>query len=78
MSKFRIDLSLKNIKILKHSLEQRIERDKKLYDSVKAIGKDVDFIKEHEGHLRCLDALIEQMEDVGYMHGGNIFGDQYE
>lgn len=78
MSKFRVDLSLKNIKILKHSLEQRIERDKELYESAKALGKDVDFIKEHEEHLRCLDALIEEMRCSGYMHGSNVFGEKYE
>lgn len=31
MSKFDLRLSLKNIKILKHSLEKRIEEDKGIY-----------------------------------------------
>lgn len=78
MSKFSIQLSLKNIKILKHSLEQRIEKDKGLYELAKALGKETDIIKEHEEHLRCLDALIEQIERVGYRHGKNIFGEKYE
>lgn len=78
MSKFRVNLSLKNIKILKHSLEQRIEKDRELYELTKALGKETDFTKEHEEHLRCLDALIEQMKCIGYMHGRNIFGKKYE
>ena len=40
MSKFHIELSFKNIKILKHSLEQRIARDKELYDICKQKSVD--------------------------------------
>ena len=35
MSKFRIELSMKNIKILKHSLEKRIENDEDVYQALK-------------------------------------------
>ena len=34
---------------------------------------EVDFIKEHEDHIRCYEALIEEMSRCE-MHGRNIFG----
>lgn len=83
MSKFKIELSMKNIKILKHSLEQRIEKDKDLYEVFKKLKPEqlteegLQFIKDHEGHLMCLDKLIEEIGIVGYMHGRNIFGEKY-
>jgi hypothetical protein len=84
MSKFNIELSYKNIKILKHSLEQRIDRDKELYEAIKEVEpshlteQGIKNIKEHEEHLKCLDALIKEMEFTGYRHGKNMFGSKYE
>lgn len=84
MSTFRLILSYKNIKILKHSLEQRIERDKCDYSKLKGLGENLItedgklFIKEHEEHLRCLEDLIEEMKRCGYRHGSNVFGNKYK
>ena len=84
MSKISLYLSYKNILILKHSLEKRIENDKDEYETVRALEVNHElsdetkiFIKEHEEHLRCLDSLIEEMKSVGYRHGKNIFGSKY-
>lgn len=83
MSKFSLDLSLKNIKILKHSLERRIEEEKPFYDALKRVDDEnlidasKDFIKEHEDHVRCLDALVNEMKIKGERHGQNIFGEKY-
>ena len=72
-----------DIKILKHSLEKRIEKDKTLYDFLTndkpkmLTRKDVEFIKEHEEHLKCLNNFVDEMKRVGYRHGSNIFGDKY-
>lgn len=83
MSKFKIELSMKNIKILKHSLEKRINNDKDLYEVFKNLEPEqlteegIQFIKEHEEHLMCLDKLIEEIKCVGYIHGRNIFGSKY-
>lgn len=85
MSTFKIDLSMKNIFILKHSLEKRIESDKSRYEQLKEFSKnnimtdeDETFVKEHEEHVSCLNALIEEIKCVGYMHGRNIFGSKYK
>ncbi len=84
MSKFSLELSYKNIFILKHSLEKRIELDKLEYERLKnlrenqKLSKEAEiFIKEHEEHIKCLDSLIEEMQRVGCRHGRNIFGDKY-
>ena len=83
MSKFDLRLSLKNIKILKHSLERRIEKDKELYTVLSMMPKEeIDyegriFIKEHKEHIKCLDALVEEIKSTGYRHGRNIFGSKY-
>lgn len=90
MSKINLRLSYKNILILKHSLEQRIEGEKVLIERLGQNGitpssplyemyqKDK---KEHEEHKRCLEALIKAMADGGYRYragqGSNIFGDKY-
>ncbi|WP_195990123.1 hypothetical protein [Clostridium sp. D53t1_180928_C8] len=80
MSKIHLQLKYKNILILKHSLEQRIERDKEEYEGYKYLKQNheltdegVAFIKEHEDHIRCYEALIEEMSRCE-MHGRNIFG----
>lgn len=81
MSKFSLDLSYKNIFILKHSLEIRIDNDKYKYRMLKKFSEltteDEIFIKEHEEHIKCLDSLIEEMQRVGCRHGRNIFGSKY-
>lgn len=84
MSTFKLDLSMKNIFILKHSLEKRIENDKEEYEQLKEFSKnnimtdeDETFVKEHEEHIRCLEHLIEEIKCVGYKHGRNIFGSKY-
>lgn len=83
MSKFSLELSYKNIFILKHSLEQRIEKNKKNYEMLKnqqsSLLSDIakNFIKDHEEHIKCLDSLIEEMQRVGCRHGENIFGSKY-
>lgn len=79
MSKFNIELSYKNIKILKHSLQQRINRDTELYTALKKVEpsdltvQGINNIKEHEEHLKCLDSLIKEIESAGYRHGKNVF-----
>lgn len=80
MSKFNVSLSYKNICILKHSLRDRIEADEKDYkmlvglrDTGMVTGKGELFIKEHEEHVRCMDALMNELDNLGYMHGRNIF-----
>ena len=84
MSKFSLELSYKNIFILKHSLEKRIEQDKTEYERLKKLRENQQlsqeaetFIKEHEEHMKCVDSLIEEMQRVGCSHGRNIFGDKY-
>lgn len=84
MSKFGLELSYKNIFILKHSLEKRIETDKSEYETLIFLRENhhlseesAAFIKEHEEHLRCLDSLIAEMQRVGCRHGRNIFGSKY-
>lgn len=82
MSKILLKLKYKNILILKHSLEQRIEKDKDLYEVFKRLGKDmltnegIAFIKEYEDHIRCYKALLEEMSRCE-MHGRNVFGNRY-
>ncbi|MBU3195669.1 hypothetical protein KPL26_03200 [Clostridium algidicarnis] len=84
MSKFGLNLSYKNIKILKHSLEQRIEQDEYDYNKLKSLEDNLvtedgrAFIKEHEEHLKCLEALVEEMKRCGYRHGDNVFGNKYK
>lgn len=88
MKEFCMCLSYKDIKILKHSLEKRIERDKTLYESLKKIKeskiteKDKHFIKDYEEHIKCLEHYVDEMKRVGYLGHGrghrNIFGKKYE
>lgn len=83
MSKFRFHLSFKEVMILKHSLEQRIELNKNEYNRLKVLeGKFITeeekaFIKEHEEHLKCLESYVKSMQCCGYMHGENVFGEKY-
>lgn len=83
MSKFDLRLSLKNIKILKHSLEKRIEEDKGIYYFLNTFFQEdltednQRFVKEHEEHIKCLNDLIEEMKSTGYRHGRNVFGSKY-
>lgn len=83
MSKFKLNLRLKNIKILKHSLERRIEKDKELYTVLSMMPEEEVnyegriFIKEHKEHMKCLNDLIEEMKSTGYRHGENVFGSKY-
>lgn len=80
VSKFNLKISYKNICILKHSLRKRIEADEQDYkmlidlrDTGMVTEKGELFIKEHEEHIRCMEALKEELERIGYMHGRNIF-----
>ena len=79
MSKFNVSLSYKNICILKHSLRNRIENDTADYELMKQLEENLltekgkIFIKEYEEHVRCFNALCEELECVGYRHGRNIF-----
>ena len=90
MSKIHLRLSYKNILILKHSLEQRIEGEKMLLDRLEQNGITPDSPlygmylkdkKENEEHKRCLEALIGEMAEGGYRYEAgqesNIFGDKY-
>lgn len=84
MSKLNFNLSYKNILILKHSLEKRIESDKEEYETIKALEVNHELseetailVKEHEEHLKCLKDLIDQMKSSGERHGKNIFGSKY-
>ncbi len=87
MSKFSLSLSYKNILILKHSLEQRIEIHESIWEKV---GKNMTpenplyemYLKEekeNEEHKRCLEALIKEMKRTGYRQCAkkNIFGEKY-
>lgn len=89
MSKIHLRLSYKNILILKHSLEQRIEIHEEIWSKVgKGMTPESPLYdmylkeeKENEEHKRCLKALIQEMKDGGYRYGGgresNIFGEKY-
>ncbi len=83
MSKFNLTLGYRDIFILKHALEKRIENDKCEYEKLKSLNDNLlteqgkKFIKDHEEHFKCLEAFIEEMKCRGYMHGGNIFGNKY-
>lgn len=88
MSKFSLSLSYKNIFILKHSLEQRIESEKVLLNRLEEKGITPSsplyemyqkYAKEHEEHKRCLEALIKEMKYTGYRQCAkkNIFGEKY-
>ncbi|MFR5114225.1 hypothetical protein [Turicibacter sanguinis] len=89
MSKIRLSLSYKNVLILKHSLEERIEIHESIWEKV---GRDMTpenplyemYLKEekeNEEHKRCLEALIKEMATGGYRYvagqESNIFGDKY-
>ena len=89
MSKIRLSLSYKNVLILKHSLEERIEIHESIWEKV---GRDMTpenplyemYLKEEkedEEHKRCLEALIKEMATGGYRYvagqESNIFGDKY-
>lgn len=84
MSKFRIELSMKDIKILKHSLEKRIENDEDVYQALKKLNpkqlteEGVRFIKDHEEHMNCLKKLIDEIKRTGNKHGVNVFGSKYQ
>lgn len=83
MSKIKLNLSYKNILILKHSLRDRIERSKYDYELLKYLEENKltkegkEFIKQHEEHIRCMEGLEEEIKKVGYKHGRNIFGSKY-
>ena len=83
MSKFNFELTFKNVKIIKHSLEKRIENEKAEYRSLKNMDRSyltkegLEFIKNHEEHKQCLNDFIEEMSRVGYNHGINVFGKKY-
>lgn len=83
MSKFTFELSFKDVKIIKHSLEKRIENDKGEYRRLKNMDRSylteegLEFIKNHEEHKQCLNDFIEEMSRVGYNHGINVFGKKY-
>ena len=77
MSKIHLRLSYKNILILKHSLEQRIEGEKMLLDRLEQNGIIPDSPlyemylkgkKENEEHKCCLEALIKEMATGGYRY----------
>lgn len=89
MSKIRLSLSYKNVLILKHSLEERIEIHESIWEKV---GRDMTpenplyemYLKEekeNEEHKRCLEALIKQMAIGGYRYTAgqesNVFGEKY-
>ena len=89
MSKIRLSLSYKNVLILKHSLEERVEIHESIWEKV---GRDMTpenplyemYLKEekeNEEHKRCLEALIKEMATGGYRYvagqESNIFGDKY-
>lgn len=89
MSKIKLRLSYKNILILKHSLEERIERHETRWGRLKKYMTSDNPLyemylkeeKENEEHKRCLEALIKAMADGGYRYvagqESNIFGDKY-
>lgn len=88
MSKFDFSLKFKDVKVIKHSLEKRIENDKPIYELLKEYGtlneesigftdEEKAFIKEHEEHSKCLENFIEQMKRTGERHGRNVFGNNY-
>ena len=84
MSKIDLRLSYKNILILKHSLEKRIEVETNIIKTLEGIGVDPDsswnkkyqelkkeneeLKKENEEHKRCLEALIIEMAEGGYRY----------
>lgn len=83
MSRFVFHLTYKEVMILKHSLEQRIEMNKNEYNRLKGLEcefiteEEKSFIREHEEHLKCLESYVESMQCCGYMHGSNVFGEKY-
>ena len=84
MGKFTFELSFKDVKIIKHSLERRIKIDSADYEKLKRLGKNdmitdegYKFIKEYEEHIKCLEHFVNEMKSTGYRHGSNIFGDKY-
>lgn len=90
MSKINLRLSYKNILILKHSLEKRIEVETNIIKTLEGIDGDPDSFwnkkyqelkKENEEHKRCLEALIIEMAEGGYRYNcgreSNIFGNKY-
>lgn len=87
MSKIRLSLSYKNILILKHSLEERIERHETRWSRLKKYMTSDNPLyemylkeeKENEEHKRCLEALIKEMKRTGYRQCAkeNIFGEKY-
>lgn len=89
MSKIHMRLSYKNILILKHSLEQRIEIHETIWSKLKTRMTPENPLyemylkeeKENEDHKRCLEALILEMAEGGYRYNcgkeSNIFGDKY-
>lgn len=89
MSKIHLRLSYKNILILKHSLEQRIEIHETIWGTLRQYVTPesphyemyLKEEKENEEHKRCLEALIKEMADGGYRYTAgqesNIFGDKY-
>lgn len=88
MSKINLRLSYKNILILKHSLEQRIESEREELGCIEGgllhpySDSELEKMKkDHEEHKCCLESLITAMANGGYRYNcgreSNIFGDKY-
>lgn len=83
MGIFHVSLSYRDILILKHSIEIRIENDKVDYELLSKLSDNEiteegkKFIKDYEQHLKCLENLISEIRHIGYKHGSNIFGKKY-
>ena len=84
MSKFGIELSMKDIKILKHSLEKRIKNGENAYQALKKLDSEqltkenIQLIEDHEEHMKCLEKLIDEIKRTGNKHGVNVFGSKYQ
>ena len=75
---------MKNIKILKHSLEKRIENDEDVYQAFKKLNSEqlteegIRLMKNYEEHMKCLEKLIDEIKRTGNKHGVNVFGSKYQ
>lgn len=88
MGKIRLSLSYKNILILKHSLEHRIEQEKRVLSHIEesrvnpfSEEKLKEFQKEHEEHKRCYKDLVDAISEGGYRSEAGeekkILGERY-
>lgn len=70
MKKFKVELSLKEMNILKNSLQRIIEEESEVIGALKKLkleqltDKGKKNIEEHENNIKCLDNLIKQMEHI--------------